>query len=60
MIAGAGLVVEILKYFGVIVDHNSIVTILSSIAIIYGWIHQFVVTKKVVKMAKAQGVMGLK
>ncbi len=59
-IALAGLIVAVLKHFGVLVDENGMVSVLSAVAIIYGWIHQFIVTRKVVNLAKAQGIQGLK
>lgn len=59
-IALAGIVVSILAHFGLVVQENEIVTAIAGIAVIYGWIHQYIVSKKIVKLAKSQGVTGIK
>lgn len=59
-IAIAGLIVAGLSHFGVIIDQNTIVTIISGAVALYGVIHQWVVTKSVVKSAIEAGVKGIK
>lgn len=59
-IAIAGLVVGALAYFGIVVEENSVIQIITGLVALYGVIHQIVITNKVVKMAKQAGVQGLK
>lgn len=56
----AALIVAALGHFGIIVEQNTVITIIAGGFALYGVIHQYVITKKVVKMAKEQGVLGLK
>lgn len=59
-IALAGIIAALLQRWGVILDQNAVITVLSAIAIIYGWIHQFVVTRKLKNVAISAGVRGIK
>ncbi len=59
-IALAGIIVALLQRWDIIVDENAIVTVLAALAIIYGWIHQFIVTRKIKKAAIGAGVKGIR
>ncbi len=55
-----GIIATILSHFGVSSSVDDVAAVLGGIAIIYGWIHQYVVTRKVVNLAKTAGAVGLK
>ncbi len=59
-IAIAGIIVEILAHFGVVVDTNSVVSIITGLVILYGVIHQFFVTKSIVTAARVAGAVTAK
>lgn len=54
-IAVSGLIVFILSRFGVVVNDTEIVAVISGVVALYGIIHQFFITKKVVGMARSFG-----
>jgi len=57
LIASAGLIVAALAYFGIIVEQNMIVEIISGGIALYGLIHQFAVTKKFNSQGLAKGIL---
>lgn len=59
-IAIAGIIVSALAHFGILVDQDSVVSIIAGFIALYGVIHQVVITKKIVSKAKLAGATGLK
>lgn len=59
-IALAGVVVMICAKFGIIVTSDSVAVIIAGAVSLYGIIHQYVITRKVVSIAKSAGVKGFK
>jgi len=56
IVAVAGLVVTVASHFGFVINQSELVTAFAGLIALYGIVHQLVVTKKVVKAARAGGV----
>ena len=54
-LALAGIIVEILAHFSIVIPQDSVVTILAGLVTLYGVIHQMIVTKTVVAAGRAAG-----
>lgn len=50
-IAFAGIIASILSHYGVDATTDQIISVIGAIAIVYGIIHQFFVTKNIAKTA---------
>lgn len=59
-ISFVSLIILILAHFGIIVEEQAVITVIAGIGALYGIIHQYIITRKVVAMAKANGVQGLR
>ena len=56
----AGIVVSVAQHYSVVLNQNDVVSVLAAGAILYGWFHSFMVTRKITKVAIAAGVKGIK
>ncbi len=59
-IALAGLIVLGLSHYGIVVNQDTVVSIIAGVVALYGVIHQFFVTKSVVTAARAVGAVNTK
>jgi hypothetical protein len=54
----AGIIASVLSHYGVDATTDQIASVIGAIAIVYGVIHQFIVSRKVANLAKQAGVKG--
>lgn len=54
-VALAGLIVSALAHFNIVVGQDSIVAIISGAVILYGIVHQIIVTRKATKVLPVEG-----
>lgn len=56
-VALAGIIISILQHFNVVLDQSAVVSVIAAGAIIYGWIHQYFVSRKIAKAARSVGAI---